>query len=332
MRLRIAGATLIAVCTLVLTATGQEPSNAFDFALSRAFLQNLRAGRTLLPTYTMHIDGHSALKGLSKDCEMHMGGTLTTAGLVDPDALVAEPPNLCKNDAPGGGSWVNVADTRFVNKDCRVTGFPRIFTEHASGGQGASNPNHVFEIHPALKIDCDGSAAIDFTTFMGAPEGLTHILPKSADSCIGTRTLSVRFKNNQYEFLQKGGQGCGNFAILEVGHIHKEWIRATGGGHASIARVTADGDTRHTLKLYTLAGTKADEWITNVMAGHTDTDRHIIHGVLTYDYFSILKAVTKPDGTFLPTASLASWKAVNFPLAFIVYGETETIPWEDEGH
>jgi hypothetical protein len=49
MRLRIAGATLVAVCTLVLTGTGQEPSNAFDLALSRAFLQNLRTGRTLLP-------------------------------------------------------------------------------------------------------------------------------------------------------------------------------------------------------------------------------------------------------------------------------------------
>ena len=44
MRHRIAGATLAAVCSLVLTAKGQEPSNAFDVALSRAFLQNLRSG------------------------------------------------------------------------------------------------------------------------------------------------------------------------------------------------------------------------------------------------------------------------------------------------
>jgi hypothetical protein len=44
MRLRIAGATLVAACTLVLTGTGQEPANAFDVALSRTFLQNLRRG------------------------------------------------------------------------------------------------------------------------------------------------------------------------------------------------------------------------------------------------------------------------------------------------
>jgi hypothetical protein len=42
MRHRIAGATLDAFCTLVLTATGQEPSNGFDFPLLRTFLQNLR--------------------------------------------------------------------------------------------------------------------------------------------------------------------------------------------------------------------------------------------------------------------------------------------------
>jgi hypothetical protein len=33
MRFRIVGALLVAVCTLVLTVNGQEPSNAFDFAL-----------------------------------------------------------------------------------------------------------------------------------------------------------------------------------------------------------------------------------------------------------------------------------------------------------
>jgi hypothetical protein len=53
--------------------------------------------------------------------------------------------------------------------------------------------------------------------------------------------------------------------------------------------------------------------------------------VLSLDYFSILKAVTRTNGTFLPTASLTAWKFVEFPIAFIVYGETQTIPWEDDG-
>jgi hypothetical protein len=205
---RVLAVIAAAGCVLVASPSAQEPSNAFDFALSRSFLQSLRTGKTLLPTYKMHVEGHSALKSVGKDCEMHLGGTLKTEGLVDPDAVVAEPPNFCKNAAPGGASWVSVADDRFVDKDCDVAGFPRIFTEHASGGQGASNPNHVFEIHPAVKIQCAGSAAIDFTPFMGAPEGLTHILPSSADSCIGTRTLSVRFKGGQYEFVQRGGRGA----------------------------------------------------------------------------------------------------------------------------
>jgi hypothetical protein len=226
---------------------------------------------------------------------------------------------------------VSVADSDWVNKDCTVTGFPRIFTEHATGGQGESNPNHVFEIHPTTKITCGGSTT-DFTSFMGAPEGLKHIKAESAEKCLGTRTLSVRFKDGMYQFKQAAGAGCGNFVILEVAHIHKEWIRATGGGHAAIARVTGDGETRHTLKIYTLTGTKADEWLTRILAGHADTNRHVVHGVLTYDYFAMLKAVTNANGTFLPASALKNWRPIDFPLAFIAYGETETIPWEDEGH
>jgi hypothetical protein len=233
MRFRLVAVTVATIGLSVLSVSGQEPSNAFDFALSRAFLQNLHAGHTILPTYTMHIDAHSKLKGVADDCEMHMAATPATSGLVDPDAVIAEPPNLCANDPAGGGTWVSLADTRFVDKDCRVTGFPRIFTEHATSGGGASNPNHVFELHPALKIDCDGSAAVDFTSFIAAPEGLRHIQASSAESCIANRTLSVRFKNGLYEFVQKGGNGCGNFAILEITHIHRDWIRATGGGHSA---------------------------------------------------------------------------------------------------
>jgi hypothetical protein len=67
------------------------------------------------------------------------------------------------------------------------------------------------------------------------------------------------------------------------------------------------------------------------IVGATDTKRHVIHGLFTYDYFAILKVVTRPDGTFLPATQLKTWKPISFPIAFIVYGETETIPWDDEG-
>jgi hypothetical protein len=166
----------------------------------------------------------------------------------------------------------NLADARFMNKDCRVTGFPRIFTEHATGGgEHASNPNHVVEIRSALKMDCDGSAPLDFTPFMGAAEGLRHTLPSSAESCISTRTLSGRFRGGQYQFKQAKGSGCGNFGIIEICHIHKESVRAKGGRHATIARITADGAATHTNKLYTLLeGTTADAWMASVLGGHTD--------------------------------------------------------------
>ena len=48
-------------------------------------------------------------------------------------------------------------------------------------------------------------------------------------------------------------------------------------------------------------------------------------------YFAILKTVMNPNGTSLAASALKNWKAIEFPLAFIVDGETETLPWKDEG-
>lgn len=234
----LARARTAAVLARVFSVNGQDPANVYDFALTRPFLKNLRDGHTILPTYKMHIDARSKMKGIGEDCEMHLAATLATPGTVDPDAVVVEPPNLCRNPVSTGGTWEAFVDANVKGKDCDVSGFPRLFTEHATGGgEHASNPNHVFEIHPALKMNCAGSAPLDFTPFMGAPEGLRHIKPESAEKCLAGRTLSVRWKDGQYEFLQKGGSGCGNFAIFEISHIHKQWIRATGGGHSALARI-----------------------------------------------------------------------------------------------
>src|SRR5262249_50613812 len=154
-----------------------------------------------------------------------------------------------------------------------VTGYPRIFTEHVTSGEaGTSNPNHVFELHPALKIARDGETPLDFVHALTAPAGLRHITPASAETCLTTRTLSVRFKDGQYEFLHQAGTGCGTFAIV-VGALNPVWIRATTGGHSAIARVSADGTTRVSLKIYTLAGTAIDTWLAGLMppAGQPST-------------------------------------------------------------
>jgi hypothetical protein len=337
---RLYWGTLLALVTaLVAVPAAQDHSAAFDFALKRSFLQDLREAHTILPKYEMDVHARSRVKDVGQDCEAHLAASLTATGVVDPDAVVAEPPNLCAF-APDGTAamtaatktaWQDLLDAQVVGRHCTVTGFPRLFTEHATGTEAESNPNHVFEIHPALSIDCGTGAPLQFTPFMSAPEGLRHIKATSAESCLATRTLAVRFKDGAYQFQQHGGVGCGNFAILEINHVHPEWTRSTGGGHSGIARVTADGTARHTLKIYTLEGTAPDSWLATMQAsGTADPQQRLMHGVFTFDYFAMIKAITTSDGSFLPTSQLKTWKDIPFPLAFIIYGETQTVPWEEQ--
>jgi len=332
-------AMVVLFCAGFARVAGQNVE--YDFAITPAFLQQLETGRTILPTFRVHVDARSKVKTLAEDCEVHLAGKLLDQTFGDPPDVISEPLNDCKflpnatSPSPGktNATWTTLIDQHIIGKDCSVTGYPRIFTEHVTTGEaGTSNPNHVFELHPALKIACDGETPLDFVNALTAPAGLRHITPESAETCLTTRTLSVRFKDGQYEFLQHAGTGCGNFAIMEVGALNPAWIRATTGGHSAIARVSADGTTRVSLKIYTLAGTVIDTWLAGLMspAGQPSTippDRSLIHGVITYDYFAMIR-VLHPVGAsawLQPT----DWTDVPFPLAFVVYGQTDTVPWSE---
>jgi hypothetical protein len=166
----LVGTILATAVAWVAGVDAQNHSDSFDFALKRSFLQDLREGHTILPTYELDVHARSRVKDVGQDCEAHLASSLTVSGLVDPDAVVAEPPNLCAF-APDGTAamtaatktaWQDLLDAQVVGHHCRVTGFPRLFTEHAVGPEADSNPNHVFELHPALSIDCGTGTPLQF--------------------------------------------------------------------------------------------------------------------------------------------------------------------------
>jgi hypothetical protein len=113
---------------------------------------------------------------------------------------------------------------------------------------------------------------------------------------------------------------------VEVGNLNAAWIKAVKGGHSAIARISADGKSRATLKIYTLAGSKADDRLANFSQTGTGNARLLLHGLFTYDYFSILRAIEGSDGNLTRPDT---WKKVSFPLAFVVFGDTDTVPWEE---
>jgi len=309
-------------------ASGPEGA-VYDFAVSQDFLAQLESGHTIQPTISVQLGQHSAVHPLNQDCELHVAGTPQNLAFGQPGQLIIEPPNVCKNDPSAAGAnasdWPSIFDA-LVGTTCQVTGFPRIFTEHATSGGGASNPNHVFEIHPATAVNC-GQQQLSFANLLRVYSGMRAISPSTATDCIANRQLDVRYDVDlqQYVFREHGGR-CGNFAIVEVDTILNSTVRKIGGGHSAIARVSADGQSLETLKLYTLSPSAVDQWLDGAGSSNATSSHVFLHGLFTYDYFGIQKVV-HPQGQDWQKPS--DWTPIRFPLAFVVFGQTDAAPWEE---
>lgn len=331
--IRVTAVALLALGIFPIVCAAQD-DHVSDFSISEPYLTQLSESG-IQPVVRVHMDARTKrVHQLAADCEIHIATTPEGPALGSFPNVVVEPPYVCKFPPPGTHApsetalrdkiWPELLDSVVMGKDCEVQGFPRIFTEHAQGEPDPANPNHVFEIHPALSITCNDKQLL-FLDFLTYVPRMRTIKPATAASCISQRKLTVRYADGQYEFQEDGGQ-CGNFAIVEVSSLKAAWIQKIKGGHSAIARVTADGASTATLKIYTLDGTKIDTWLTNVMKNGTGNDRVLLHGMFTYDYFSILKAVRTTDGQWTHPSE---WKEVKFPLALVVFGQPQTPPWEE---
>lgn len=332
LRRALARAALLVVACFV--SAPAAPAQSFDFTMNEGFLRRLIKENAVQTTLTVRMDDNGPLHRIGSDCEMHIAGQVQNASPGNPPAIVVEFPNWCKF-APDGQQglsfaalsdrWRDLVRGSVIDRTCEVRGFLRIFTEHASGGgAGGSNPDHAYELHPALGMACGGQT-FNFDSMLRAFPGMRHIQPSTAAGCINDRELYARWRNNRYEF-QDGGGTCGNFAIVEVRDIDMDWSFAMAGGHYTFATVTANGQTQSTVGVYTLSGSEADGWLAGVIQqGGVGNTRKVLHGMFTYDPQSIIMALTDEQGN-LVRPNL--WKRVDFPLALVIFGETATVPWE----
>jgi hypothetical protein len=58
-------------------------------------------------------------------------------------------------------------------------------------------------------------------------------------------------------------------------------------------------------------------------AGRLDGSR-LVRGVLTYDYFSMIRAIVDENSAL---AKPADWTEVHFPFAIVVLRSTPVVPW-----
>ena len=316
--LGVVGAVLPAVA---LTQDDDAPPT---YRLTQTYVRELAKQNSILFRLPVRIKGRTAsVHTVDKDCEMHLAGS-SGIKIGFPGQVVVEPPNLCKNAPPAalGSSWGNVFDTHVLNTACTAVGFPRLYAEHLENGKPPANPPHMVEIHPALSLECAGSAPINFASYLTIYPGMAAIQDASAEKCLSGFKMWVRRRtvggNPEYQFLEERPNVCGNFAVVEA-VVDPRYVRAVSGGHSSIAQVWVGEAGPFPLKLYTYAGTAEDSSIVAIgNSGNEEPESTLkLHGMLTVDYFAVLKASRTESGNW---RALSSWTAVKFPLALVVFG------------
>ena len=141
---------LLGLC-VIFSATAQTP---IEITLKNGFIEKYKNRVTIEATFTVD-KAHKNVNPPSKDGDMHIAGRAPEIGL----ATVAEIMNA-KQENP---AVTFVKSIQGTGDTATFTGAWRLWCEHAGGDaqvQGAAlepfdttNPDHVFEIHPVVRLN-----------------------------------------------------------------------------------------------------------------------------------------------------------------------------------
>lgn len=310
-----------------LAAQPPTSSSTPTYRLTQAYVHELANQNSLRFELPVKIQGRTnSVHSAADDCEMHLAGS-SGVKIGFPGKVVVEPPNLCAFAPPAalGTSWGNVFDNHVLNLDCTAVGFPRLYAEHLANGTSPANPPHMVEIHPAITLRC-GADTIDFSSFLTIVPDMAAIQESSTEQCLSGYQLWVRRNatKQEYEFFERRPNRCGNFAVLSA-VVDPRYVRSISGGHASIAQVSTSQAGPFPLKLYSYDGTPEDATIAQIGNSNNEEPGETLelHGLLSVDYFSVLKTVRTQAGTW---RAVSSWTPVEFPLAMVVFGKAIPSP------
>ena len=195
-------------------------------------ISNLRqwASTVVVRMPEVKIEGHSKVHRQEADCELHFGAH-STAYKGIPAGLVLEPMNVCTAPFQGeeeqrDADWINFAK-RINNTVVTVTGVPRIWPEHLTGGNEPSNPNHAIELHPLLTVETNGEN-FDFSANVSAGPYRGGVSEPTAESIVKQTAVTVATNGELVDVAFFSGR-IGNFTTLEL-NVEKATIASDGAG------------------------------------------------------------------------------------------------------
>jgi len=258
------------------------------------------------------IEGHSKVHPLDSDCELHFGAHSTNFQ-GDPDGLVLEPMNVCVAPFPGKTEQSNADWIAFSNQITgtvvTVSGVPRIWPEHLSGGNEPSNPNHAVEIHPLTSVAAAGQN-FDFTPNIFAGDYTGGVGEPSALKIAQNTTVSVTKVGDSAEISFQAGT-IGNFTVLDI-VIDKNSIASDGAGSFRMdGDVVVDDTTSAPVHIVTAKGSPINDEIEKLKGGRRKNISMQALVLFSLSPKALLDAANKSQGTPV---------AVEKPLQLILYG------------
>lgn len=258
------------------------------------------------------IEGHSKVHPLDSDCELHFGAHSTNFQ-GDPDGLVLEPMNVCVAPFPGKSEQSNADWIAFSNQITgtvvTVSGVPRIWPEHLSGGNEPSNPNHAVEIHPLTAVAAAGQN-FDFAPNIFAGDYTGGVGEPTALKIAQNTTVSVTRVGDSAEISFQAGT-IGNFTVLDI-VIDKNSIASDGAGSFRMdGAVAVDAETSAPVHIVTAKGSPINDEIEKLKGTRSKNISMQALVLFSLSPKALLDAANKSQGTPV---------AVEKPLQLILYG------------
>ena len=258
------------------------------------------------------VEGHSNVHPLASDCELHFGAhTPNFQG--NPNGLVLEPMNVCVQAFPGQtgpnkADWINFAN-QITGTIVAVSGVPRIWPEHLSGGNEPSNPNHAVEIHPLTSVKAGGQT-FDFVANVFAGEYEGGVGEPTATKIAENTSVAVSRVGDAAKVSFKAGT-IGNFTVLDI-VIDRDSIKSDGAGSFRMnADVAIDDETSAPVRVVTIKSSPINADIEKLKG--QDQKNISMHALVLFSLSpeALLEAANQSDGNPID---------VEIPIQLILYG------------